>query len=310
MNGSALRKIEIFAPFGAAYELTQRILFQPFDFGKWLTIAFAAFLAGLADGTHFGFSSGYNHGSNGKWQVRSVSNDMSVVRDQLLHWITVGVVGFLVVAVIVVVLLFLWLGSRGRFIFIDCIVRNGGAIAEPWREFRREGNAIFLLSLGVTAAWLCLAAIFFLPVLIPHFRGDALFSAVQVVYLALAGSLFAVVMLAWAVTLWFAVPVMYRQRCSATTAIARVIGLIGSAPGAFVLYVLFALVLLVAGTLVSCVLTCVTCCLAALPYIGTVILLPLYVFYYAYTLCFLRQFGTEYDAWAAPPPLPAGPATT
>jgi hypothetical protein len=49
-----------------------------------------------------------------------------------------------------------------------------------------------------------------------------------------------------------------------------------------------------------------------------VVLLPLYTFYYSYTLLFLRQFGPEYDVWGGalpahltptaamePPPLPA-----
>ncbi len=33
MNGNE-SKIEIFAPFGEAFELMKRILFQPFDFGN------------------------------------------------------------------------------------------------------------------------------------------------------------------------------------------------------------------------------------------------------------------------------------
>jgi hypothetical protein len=111
--------------------------------------------------------------------------------------------------------------------------------------------------------------------------------------------------LGWLLIVWFMVPVMYRQRCGATAAFARVLGLIADHPISFILYALFFLVLMVAGAIGSCVITCVTCCLAALPYIGTVILLPLYTFCYAYTLYFLRQFGSEYDVWAAPPPLPS-----
>src|SRR6476659_2465361 len=47
------RKIEIFKPFGEAFELTKKILFQPFDIGKWFVIGFAAFLANLSAGTNF-----------------------------------------------------------------------------------------------------------------------------------------------------------------------------------------------------------------------------------------------------------------
>ena len=58
MNGDQ-PKIEIFEPFGAAYEMMKKILFQPFDFAKWLVIGFAAFLSGLwGGGYHINFPSG------------------------------------------------------------------------------------------------------------------------------------------------------------------------------------------------------------------------------------------------------------
>ena len=44
--------------------------------------------------------------------------------------------------------------------------------------------------------------------------------------------------------------------------------------------------------------TCVTCCIAALPYIGAVILLPVYVFRRSYSIGFLSQFGPDYARFA------------
>ena len=55
MNGTE-RNIEIFKPFGDAFELMKRILFQPFDFAKWLVIGFAAFLANLSGNAGFHYS--------------------------------------------------------------------------------------------------------------------------------------------------------------------------------------------------------------------------------------------------------------
>src|SRR5689334_10846405 len=55
MNGSGSR-IEIFKPFGEAFELMKKILFEPFDLKKWLVLGFAAFLAGLSGG----FNSSFN----------------------------------------------------------------------------------------------------------------------------------------------------------------------------------------------------------------------------------------------------------
>src|SRR2546423_8644566 len=54
MNG-AERTIEIFKPFGEAFELMKKILFQPFDLKKWLVIGFTAWLASLGAGGGSGF---------------------------------------------------------------------------------------------------------------------------------------------------------------------------------------------------------------------------------------------------------------
>lgn len=86
--------------------------------------------------------------------------------------------------------------------------------------------------------------------------------------------------------------------------------------GPVILYLLFSIVLAIAFVAIACVLTCVTCCITAIPYVGTVILLPVYVFFMAFLLLFIRQFGPEYDAWAniapvqAPPPTLIEPRTT
>jgi hypothetical protein len=112
------------------------------------------------------------------------------------------------------------------------------------------------------------------------------------------------------------VPIMYRQRCRATDAFRQTVRLIVARPGPVLLYMLFFLVLVIAAALISCAVTCATCCIAAIPYVGTVILLPIPVTLGAFSLLFLRQFGPDYDVWAAfvpaeflpvlmPPPAPS-----
>lgn len=291
------RKIEIFEPFGRAIDLTKKILFQPFDFGKWLVIGFAAFLAGLADGTRSGLPTNFG---NGDFKGESTTRNLSAAQEELMSWLVGGVVVGVVIAVVVLVVLCMWIGSRGRFMFIDCIVRNRGAIGEPWREFKAQGNSLFLFSLATVLVVLLLIALLALPLGIPYLRTGnfADFGVGMVVYLIVAVALFVLIGIGWAILVWFMVPVMYRRRCRALEALGIVARLIGSHPVPFILYVLFGVVLMMAGTIISCVLTCATCCIAAIPYVGSVILLPLYMFYYAYTLLFLRQFGPEYDVWA------------
>jgi hypothetical protein len=49
---------------------------------------------------------------------------------------------------------------------------------------------------------------------------------------------------------------------------------------------------------------CLTCCIAAIPYVGSVILLPLSVFLQAYPLYFLQQFGPDWQVIPVSPPKP------
>jgi hypothetical protein len=68
------------------------------------------------------------------------------------------------------------------------------------------------------------------------------------------------------------------------------------------LYCLFLIVLELATALISCLATCATCCIAAIPYVGMVILLPVFVLLCLFSLLFLRQFGPDYDVWATAMP--------
>jgi hypothetical protein len=80
--------------------------------------------------------------------------------------------------------------------------------------------------------------------------------------------------------------------------------MLGSRPGTFILYLLFQIVLAILSFLVMAaafvVTCCIACCVAAIPYIGTVLLLPIIVFGRSYSLYFLAQFGPRYDVFQAP----------
>jgi len=305
MNGDEPR-IEIFEPFGAAYEVMKKILFKPFDLAKWLTIAFAAFLSGAWGG-------GFNPSRfmPGDWKYRSTS------QGNLPHWsladwaIPAMIAAGLVLLVIVLALI--WVTSRGRFIFTDCVVKNRGAIAEPWREYRREGNSFFLFSLLVAGAVLLLMGLAVLLIVLPmgwfaHDRGSAALGASAIVIFIVLGLVWLIFSIFFAVVSQFMVPVMYRRRCSAREAFVDVAKLVLSRPGPFVLLALFGLVLAIALGLVGMLISCLTCCIGSLPYVSTVLLLPGIVWLMAFKLLFIRQFGDQYDVWATVA-LPQPPAT-
>jgi hypothetical protein len=304
-----VNKIEIFKPFEEAYELMKKILFRPFDLKKWFIIGFAAFLAHVGAGFNFNFNSNFNHHSN--WRDVPGFQDFTDWIHSIPAWVLIVSLIVLSILVIGLMVVFAWLRARGRFIFIDCIVKNRGAIAEPWHEFRKEGNSYFLFALVVGLSFGIVVMALSLPFLLPILRG-ATFLHLHDVYLFSMIALWAIVILflafSWALIAHIMVVVMYRQRCGAVTAFQTALSLVTNYPGEITLYCLFWIVLGLGTMVVACVTACATCCLALLPYIGTVILLPPYVCLRAFSLSFLRQFGPDYDVWATlPPPQPEPP---
>jgi len=290
-NGS---KIEIFKPFGKAFEVMKKILFQPFDFKKWLVIGFAAWLANLGGGG--GGAGNFNYPDD-----REDTQKLSEAIGQIPQPVLISVICVLACLILLLIVLFAWLRARGRFILVDCIVRNRAAIAEPWKEYRAEGNSFFLFSLLVVVVLIVVIGIAGLVLIFPFIPwGDQAQPGIGF-WIGFSLFMFVAVCLAfvWALISQLMVPIMYRQRCRAPLAFSKAVDLVTSHPGPILLYVLFLLLLAIAVFMVSCAVTCATCCIAAIPYVGTVILLPIPVTLGAFSLLFLRQFGPDYDVWAA-----------
>jgi hypothetical protein len=301
-------KIEIIKPFSEALELTKKILFQPFDFTKWLVIGFAAFLAG-----HFS-AGGFNPLQLGNLQRRQTQQ--SVFASDLESWkpwLPIAIVIFAVLIFVLIILL-TWLRARGNFIFTDCIVRNRGAIVDPWRQYRKEGNSYFLFSLAVVfgslTAFGALMLIVFIPLgIFGQGRSNDAMTPIFIVFFLLLFVVWICFAILFGLISYFMVPVMYIRRCGAVDAFRDVLKLVVSNVGSFILFCLFGFCLVLAMIMIGGLATCLTCCLAALPYVGTVILLPVFVCLRAFGLLFIRQFGGDYDVWAGIPATPPTPVT-
>jgi len=295
MNGTE-PQIEIFKPFAEAFELMKKILFQPFDLKKWLVIGFAAWLANLGGGG----GGGFNYPDNRREDAQKLHETIGQIPQPIL----ITGICILVCFVLLLIVLLTWLRARGRFIFVDCIVRNRAAIVEPWKEFRAEGNSFFLFSLVVVLVLIGLAIAGTLGLALPLIirgsgarPGPGLLTAFCLFLIFLIGLALILIVISQLM-----VPIMYRQRCRARLAFAQAVNLVSSHPGPIILYVLFLLVLGVAVVVISCAVACATCCVAAIPYVGTVILLPIPVTLCAFSLLFLGQFGVDYNVWASSVP--------
>jgi uncharacterized membrane protein len=330
MNGTQ-PKIEIFTPFGVAFEWMKSILFRPFDLSKWLTIAFAAFISGAWGG-------GFNPVRlfSGDWKTRTTSHGNLPTDWSMPAW-GIGLIVLVVLAIVVLAFVFMWVGARGRFIFTDCVVKNRAAIAEPWREYRREGNSFFLFCLVLTLAVVVITALLVLAIVVPfgllsdHKEAATTFGVAAVICAIFFGLIWLVLAVFVGVVSQFMIPVMYRRRCSAKEAFFDVSKLIFRNLGPFILFGLFGIVLALAVAMVGTLIACLTCCIGGLPYVSTVLLLPAIVWLAAFKLLFIRQFGDGYDVWATlgfmqpaavappeppppnellpPPPPPAPPAS-
>src|SRR5207248_11628103 len=128
--------------------------------------------------------------------------------------------GLVVIVALVfsVVIVFAWPRARGRFMLVDCIVKNRGAIAGPWREFRGQGNSYFLLALLAGFIITIIAALASMPFMLPIIRGVT-FLHLHDVYLicmiALWSVVFVQLILGLSLISYFMVAIMYRLLCLA-----------------------------------------------------------------------------------------------
>jgi len=308
--------ISFTTPLGRAWQRMKFFLLHPFDAGRWFAVGFSVFLAGLGNGG--GGPSSIINIQDRLWekdQVWQPQRHLSGLTENLAgNAGLILLIGFLVLAGLVLWILFLWLSSRGRFMFLDNLVGDHGHIQEPWRSFAALGDSLFkwrlvfnLACLVVFSLAVGLLLLLFLPLgLLDHGEAVALPLAV------LAGSL----VLALVVTVvyieffldHFIVPIMYRHRIGTNEAWQRFRVIFNSNPGSLAAYGLFYLLVSAIGTIVLLAGGTLACCvgllLLMLPYIGSVVGLPLPVTLHFWDLEFLGQFGAEYRLLG---PLPADP---
>ena len=212
-------------------------------------------------------------------------------------WIVpVFVAGLALVAVL------MWVRARGKFMFLEGVAYDRVAVVEPWKRLRPLGNSYFRFDLLVSAialVSLALLAVISLLIALPDIRaremGGAAVAAIVVGGVALLLGLIAFALL-HAVAEDFVIPLMYLRGQTIAPAWRefRQHILAGNA-GSIATFYLMRVVLGIASAMIIGFGTCLTCCIAGLPYLSSVVFLPIFVFNRAYSLYFLRQFGHQYN---------------
>lgn len=291
-------------PAERAWARTRRLLLQPFDLERWIVIGFAAFLAGLSGqwaGTSF----------IPRWRIDFPPDWGNLVSPPFGHlldgfrgstWFLFGL-PFAVAALAVGVAL-LWLSSRGKFIFLDNMVRQWAAFVDPWKKYGRLGQSLFLWRLGFWLAAFLFAGVFLAP---SFWLGRTLGGTgvgqpfgVLVSFGATFGALILGVVVAYVALFLesFVVPLMYHREITAVEAWRLFLPLLRTRIPEFLAYGLVVLLGGVAVFLCLIAAAIATCCILPVllwvPYVRSVLLLPLSGFYRLYSVEFLRQFGPEF----------------
>ena len=190
--------------------------------------------------------------------------------------------------------------------FLHCVAQNKGEVRVPWTKFRQHANSLFLFRIVVDLISffaICLPllfAIFFIFGIIsgPPYVGPVL----GIVMIVLVFFVLAIAF--WLVkrfTTDFVMPIMLLGTTSCTAAWRQFLTLLSANKGRFALYALFRIVIAIAIGVIVIAVVLATCCCAlcifAIPYIGTVALLPVLVFVRSYSLCYFRQFGPQFDVF-------------
>lgn len=199
-------------------------------------------------------------------------------------------------------ILLYWLSSRGRFIFIDNLARNEAAIVRPWKEYASLANRYFgfrlFLAFGLSSIVLVLlagaGALGFYDYNLQGFVGPWTIVAIAVL-VGLAMFLGINIFILDLVTYDFIVPTMMLRRCGVKAALGIVWReiLTGHWWPVILFYGMFFL-LSIATTMVAIMISCITCCVIWIPYVSSVILLPITIFMRCFPLYYLAEYGAEW----------------
>lgn len=294
--------IAFFEPLSRAWNKMKKALFSPFDLNTWLSLGFTAFLADLLE-SHGGGSSSHNRGHLDFEGLLDAPRRAWEWLGQHPGWFLFIV--FAAIFLLLFLLLLLWLSSRGKFMFLDNVIQRRALVSQPWREFKVVANSLFVWRLVFTLVSL-LVVLFFVSS-VWHKASVLYFNEYRIPVMFLLSRILFLVLLIFAIVYvkllldHFVVPIMYKDRISATQAWQKFLTIHWHYFGYFVLYAFFMLLLYIFVAIAVITLGLFTCCmgfiLLIIPYVNSVVLLPISYTFRAFGPEFLGQFGDEFKVF-------------
>jgi hypothetical protein len=299
--------VEYMKPLARGWDRMKKALFEPVDLRKWFTVGFTAFLAGLIE---------WRGGAHSKWTRRfdgrgweDVLRFPSEAREWLMDnpfWAALILAGVAAIAILAVVLT--WLSSRGNFMFLDNVAHNRARIAEPWHEHRSLGNSLFAWRLALGFADFAVVVGYVLYCLLSlsaAYENGRPGESLLMSALAMGLGLLALALVSGYVSLFlddFVSAIMMKRRVTTGPAAGIFWDAFKARPLPFLAYGLIVFCLKIATAFLVVIVGLFTCCagflLLAIPYVNSVLLLPVSYAFRAFSLEFLAQFGKDFDCFS------------
>jgi len=302
-------------PLSHGWDRMKKALFQPFDISKWINVGFTAFLAGLTD------CNGGRGGNNSNIRNHHNWDDFFSFPQTAWNWLTDHPLWFNLIILGVILLfiigiVFTWLSSRGKFMFLYNVIHDRDDVKKPWYEFKKQGNSLFWwrFIFGWLTFFAFIAYFVFCFITVKNmYYGDIPIGPKVWMIAGLVLLFLVLIIIVGYISLFlndFVVPIMYKHKIGAIRAWLKFLPLMGRHLGTFIVYGLFIFVLGIAVAVGVIFLALVTCCigllLLAIPFVGSVIFLPVSYTFRALSIEFLKQFGDDFNVF--PPQESPAPA--
>lgn len=316
--------MRVMETIGPAWETMKRILFRPFNLGTWFSFGLMFALQSCAEGSggnnnvRLPDTSGLGGGDAPPAGVEDLTSDSisRVLPYDVLAQSGLGGIGSteiaLIAAVVVavaipLVLLMLWLGSRGQMMAIHSVATGTANVGDAWRLTSSSGGRMFKfqlalagIALGVFLPLLGVGALFVIPAVKDAAGLDGL------VWLILPIALGALVvmipfLIVKSLARNFVAPIMLRHEIGAREAWKRFWPHAREHVGSLVVFWVLGMLFSVAAAIVGIVAGFITCCLGFLPVLHQTIMAPYYVFERAWTLEILASMSPDFDLRSVPP---------
>ncbi|WP_460007544.1 DUF7544 domain-containing protein [Methanogenium cariaci] len=238
---------------------TKKLLW-PFQWGVWLRIALIALFIG---GGGFNLPSGsYGDFSDADLPPGSLSD---------LGMDGLGLILFIAGVVLLLALIWMFIGSVLQFVFVDCLSSGRILLTRTFKERSGKGVRLLLFNISITLIFLLiiavLALIFFLPVMGGTSPGNAMAIGSVLTFVLLILLLIIPLALIALFTTDFVVPVMIRDDCGVIAAWRQVIAILAPEWKQALVYVFAKIVLGIAAAILLLLALLLALLVIAIPFV-------------------------------------------